>query len=88
MLALDIHNIRIASTSAADTILLDRIRVGPVFILFEALFLVLRGHFKPRDPRQLAGRGVGGTMLNGGVSVTKVTEIVDIGGGQEGTCGK
>lgn len=88
MLALDIHDIRIASASAADTVLFHRVGVRPVLILFEALLLILRGHFKPWDSRQLTGRSVGGTVLDGGVSVPKVTEIMDVGRGQEGTCGK
>ena len=88
LLALDIHDIRIASTSAADTVLLHRVGVRPVLVLFESLLLVLRGHFEPGNSGQLTGRSVGGTVLDGGVAVAKVTEVVDIGGRQEGTCGK
>ena len=33
---------------------------------------------------ELAGGSVGGTVLDGGVAVAEVAEVVDVGGGEEG----
>lgn len=88
LLALDIHNVGIAAAAAADAILLDRVRSGPVLIFFNPLLLVVGGLFEVRLARQLASGGVSRTMLDGGVPVSKVTEVMDVTGREKGTGGE
>ena len=88
LLAFHIHNVRIAPAPASHAVLLHRVGVRPVFIFLDARLFVLRRHLQPWDPGQLTSRGIGGTVLDSGVSVTKVPEIVDIRGGQEGASGE
>lgn len=45
LFAFNIHDICITSASATDTILLDRIRVCPVLVFFNALLFILGGLF-------------------------------------------
>lgn len=78
LLALDIHNVRITPASAADAVLLDRIRIRPVFVFFDPFLFVLRRHLQPRYPRKLAGRRIRRAVLDGRVPVSEVTEIMDI----------
>lgn len=83
LLALDIDDVGVAAASAADAVLLDRVWRGPVLVLFDSLLLILGGLFEIRLARQLPGGSVGGTMLDRGVSVTKITEVVDVFDGKE-----
>lgn len=78
MLALDINNVGIASTSAANTVLLWLIPAFPVLILLLSSLLVESCLLQPWLTWQLAGWSVCWAMLDGGVSVTEVTEVVDV----------
>lgn len=79
MLALDVDDVGVASASAAHAVLLGRVPVLPVVVFFLALLLVQGGEFQERRARQLARAGsVRGTVLDRGVSVAEVTEVVDI----------
>lgn len=88
LLALDIHNIGIAAAAAANTVLLDGVRSGPVLIFLNALLLVFGGLFKVRLARQLPGGSVSWAMLDGGVPISKVTEVMDVTGSEKSTGGK
>ena len=76
-LALDINNVRIAATTAAHAVLLLLVKVGPVLIFFVPLVFG-GGLFKVWDVRKLARGGIGRAVLDGGVSVAKVAEVMDI----------
>ena len=76
--ALNFRDIRITFASAAYPVLLDGIGIRPVFILLDALLLILRRHFQVRNARQLSCRSVGRTVLDRRVSVPNVPEIVHI----------
>lgn len=61
----------------------------PVVVLLESLALICCRLLEVRLPRQLAPqRGVGRAMLDGGVSVPKVAEVVDVARGQQSTGGE
>lgn len=85
MFALDIHNIGIASTPAADAILLDWVGRGPVFVFLDPFLFILRGLLQIGDPGELPSRSVGWAMLDCGVPIAEITEIVDIAGGEKST---
>lgn len=85
LLALDVHNVRVASAPAPDAILLDLVRRRPVLILFDPLPLVFRRLLEPRLARQLPGRRVGRAVLDGRVPIPKVPEVVDVARSQKGT---
>lgn len=78
-LAFDIDNVGIAAAAASNAVLLWWIPVLPVVILLEPLSLVrcrlleerLSGKLPPK-------RRVGRAVLDGGVSVPEITEVVDI----------
>jgi hypothetical protein len=93
LLPLHIHNISVTSTPATHTVLLLRIPLGPVVVvLFQELLvipvdrstLLLEIRSEVGLAGQLAGRGVGGAVLDGGVSVAEVAEVVDVRGREEG----
>ena len=88
LLALDIHNIGVAAASATDTVLLDWIRSRPVVIFLKPLLLILRGLLKVRFTGKLSSRCVGRAVLDRGVPVTEITEVVNVTRGEKGTCGK
>ena len=76
-LALNINDVGIASAAAAHAVLLPFVEVGPVLVLF--LPLVLGGGlFEVWDVRKLTRGGVGRAVLNSGVSVAEVAEVMDI----------
>ena len=79
-LALDFDNIGIAAASASNTVLLLFVPLLPVRVLFLSLAFIQSCHLKILGARQLASRGVGRTVLNGSVPVTKIAEVVDISG--------
>lgn len=78
LFSFDIDNVRVAPATAAYAVLLDRIRRGPVFIFFESFLFVFRSHFQKRNARKLSSWCVRGTMLNGRVTVAKISEIVNV----------
>ena len=78
MLALDVHDIRVAAASAADTVLLNSVIVGPVLVFFFPLLFVLRCELKEGLARALPRGCVRGTVLDGGVPVAEVTKVVDV----------
>lgn len=88
VLALDINDIRVAPAAASDAVLLGGIVVIPVLVLLDALLLVERGLLEVGLAGQLAGGRVGGAMLDGGVAVTEVAEVVDVLGAEEGAGGE
>ena len=88
LLAFNIHNVGVTPAPAADTVLLDGIRVRPILVLFNALLFVLGCRLQPGDSGQLPRRSVGRTMLNSSVPIAEVTEVVDVAGGQENTGGQ
>lgn len=85
MFTFDINDIRVAPAPTANTILLDRIRSSPVFIFLDPLLLIFRCLFQPWDARELPCRSISRTMLDGGMSVSEITEIVDVAGREKGT---
>lgn len=85
LLALDVHDVGVTAASTADTVLLHRIRSGPILVLLNALPLILRGFLEVRFAGELTSRSIGRAMLNRGVPVTKITEVMNVTGGKEGT---
>ena len=88
MLALDIDDVSVATTSATDTVFLDLVGVRPVLVFLDAFLLVLCGLLEVGDTGELAGRGIGGAMLDGSVTVAEVTEVVNVTGCEESTSSK
>lgn len=88
LLAFDVHNVRVAAAAAAHTVLLGCVPLLPVLVLLNTLALIGGGLLKPGLTRQLARGGVGGAVLNRGVAVAKVAEVMDIARGEESTGGK
>lgn len=78
LLAFDIDNVRIAATSATDSVLLRCIPLRPVVVFFSSCFLVSGGSLEIGFSFQLACRRIGGAVLDSCVSVAKVTEVVDV----------
>jgi hypothetical protein len=62
--------------------------VRPVLVLLAALLLVLYRRVHEGDARTLARRCVRRAVLDGGVSVPEVAEVVDVARRQEGTSGE
>lgn len=88
LFALYIHDIRVAPTPATHAVFLLWIPFRPVVVLLLARFLVQRGELEVWLAGQLARRRVRRTVLDGGVSVTEVTEVVDLRGGEQGAGGE
>lgn len=93
LFTLNINNIRVAPTPAAHAVFLLGVPLGPVVVVFFEEFLVfavaggallLEIGTEVGLAGKLASWGVGGTVLDGGVAVAEVAEVVDVGGGQEG----
>ena len=93
LLPLHINNIRVAPAPAAHAVFLLSVPLGPVVVVFFEEFLVLAvaGGALLLEigaevglAGELAGGGVSGTVLDGGVAVAEVAEVVDVGGGEEG----
>lgn len=76
--AFDITNVSVTATPAAHAVLLRRIREGPVLVLFLSLLLFLCRLLEERYARQLPCWSIGRTMLDRGMAVTDVTEVVDV----------
>jgi hypothetical protein len=88
LLAFDIDDVSIATASATDSIFFDLVGVRPVLVFLDTLLLILSGLLKVRDTGELAGRGVGWAMLDSGVPVAEITEVVNIARCEEGTSGE
>lgn len=84
LLALDIDNVRVAAASASDTVLLLSVPVFPVLVFLDTLLFVEGCRFEVGLSGQLSGRRISGAVLDSGVSVSKVTEVVDVARGEEG----
>jgi hypothetical protein len=84
LLALYVDNVRITPASTPNTVFLGLIPALPVVIFFFSFPLIKGRQFKEWLSGTLAGRGVCGTMLNSGVSVPKVTEVVNVARRKEG----
>lgn len=88
LLSLDINNVSVTAASATNTVLLDLVRVRPVLVFLDPFFFVIGSLLEVRDTGELAGRSVGRAMLNGGVPVAKVTEVMNIARREESTGGE
>jgi hypothetical protein len=77
-LAFDIANVSITPTPAAHAVLLRCVRKGPILVLFLSLLVVLCGLLKKWYSRQLSCRSISRTMLDRGMAVADVTEVVDV----------
>ena len=88
LLALHVHDVRVASAPAPDTVLLLLVPVFPVVIFLEALLLVERRRFEIFFSRGLARGRVSGTVLDGGVPVAEVAEVVDVTWREQGAGGE
>jgi len=87
LLALNVNDICVAPAPAAYAVLLLSVPLSPVVIVFFEEFLVLavtcralllKVCSKVGFAWQLTGRSVGGTMLDCGVAVAEVTEVVNV----------
>jgi hypothetical protein len=93
LFTLNIHNISVTSTPTPDTVLLLGVPLGPVVVvLFQELLIVsvdrcallLEIRSEVGLAGQLAGGSVCRTVLDGGVSVAEIAEVVDVRGREEG----
>lgn len=84
LLPLHIHHIRIASTPTPDSIFFLHIPLRPVLVFLSPSLLVLGSELEVRFPWELASRGVGGAVLDGGVPVAEVAEVMDVFRREEG----
>lgn len=101
-LALHVYDIGVASTPAADTVLLLCVPFRPVLVflspsapLFLQRWCAEGGIFawiisRPIiwRPWHLPGWRIGGTVLDSGMSVANVAEVVDLIGRKQGTSGE
>jgi len=78
LLPLHIDHIRITPTPTPDPILLLRVPLSPVLVLLSPGFLVQRRALEIGFPRELARGRVGRAVLDRGVAVAEVAEVVDI----------
>ena len=88
LLAFNINNVRVAPASAAYTVFLDRVRICPVFVFFNTLLLIHRGLLQKRLSRQLSCRRVGRAVLDRSVTVSEISEIMNITGGEKSASGQ
>lgn len=84
LFALDINDIRVASASASDSVFFLGVPVVPVGVLLLGLLVVEVGLVPFLAGKLLSGR-VGGAMVDGGMTVTDVSEVVDLGRRQKNT---
>lgn len=84
-----IDNVSIAAAAAAHTVLFGRVPMLPVVVFLESLLLVGGSLLEEGFTGQLsAQRGVGWTMLDGGVAVSKIPEVMNVTRGKESASGK
>lgn len=88
ILALNVNNVSVASATASNTILLGLIPALPVLVFFDSFSLVQGGHLKERGSRKLSSGSIRRAVLDGRVSVSKVSEVVNISGCQKSTGGQ
>ena len=89
MLTLDVHDVGIAFTPAANSVLFDRIERLPVFVLSYPLLFIQRRRFKIGWSIELSiTRRVRGTMLYCCMSVANVAKVVYIFWREQYTCCK
>jgi hypothetical protein len=88
LLAFDVDNVSVTAASAADTVLLDLVRGCPILVLLDAFLFIIGSLLEVWDTGQLTGRGVRWAMLDCGVAVTKVTEVMNITRRKKGTGGE
>jgi hypothetical protein len=84
-LALNVDDVSIAAATAAHAILSLGVPVLPVVVLLKSLLGVERCLLKVGLARKLPRWGIGGAVLDGGVSVTEVAEVVDVLGTEKDT---
>jgi len=89
LFALDVDDVRVTSAPATHAVFLLRVPLGPVVVVFFEEFLVLAVSCgalllkicsEVGFSRQLASGSIGGTVLDCGVSVAEVAEVVNVGG--------
>lgn len=85
VLALDIDNVRVTSAAATNAVLLGLVPAFPVLVLLDSFPLVQGGRLKERGPGELSRRGIGRAVLDRRVSVSKVSEVVNVPRGQKST---
>lgn len=85
LFAFYIHDISVASASTTNAHVLGSIPVFPVVVLLKALGLVFYCLFEVGFSWQLKSWSVRWAVLDGGVSVTEVAEVVNILRTEEGT---
>ena len=86
-LALNINDVGIAPAAATHAVLLPFVEVGPVLVFLFPLVLG-GGLLEVWNVRKLACRGIGWAVLDGGVSVAEVAEVMNILHSQEDTGGE
>ena len=77
-LAFDVSNISVASTATTNSVLFWWIWSCPIFVFFLSFLYVFCGLLKPRYSWQLSCRCICWAVLNSGMSVSEVSEIVYI----------
>ena len=85
--ALDFDNVSVTAAPAANTVLLFFVPSCPVFIL-QAPVLFWQVHIVPGLATQLTCWRIGWTMLDCGMSISNVTEVMDILHTEQSTGGK
>lgn len=79
MFALDVHNVCITFAAASYAVLLDGIPRLPVIVFLSPLLLINSRHLQEGGPSQLTiPWSICWTVLNRGMSVANISEIVDI----------
>lgn len=78
LLSFDINDVCIASASTTHSVFFDGIECGPVFIFLDAFLFIFSRLFQERNARELASRCIRWAVLNRGVTVAKVSEVMDI----------
>lgn len=78
MLAFHVDDVGITATSTANAVLLGWIWRVPVFVFFLAELRVQSGLLEIWISNALSGRSIGGAVLDGGVTVSKISEVVNV----------
>lgn len=88
VLALNINNVSVASAAASNTILLGLIPALPVLVFFDSFSVIQGGFLEEGGSRKLSSGSICGAVLDSRVSVSKVSEVVNVSGGQKSTGGQ
>lgn len=78
LLAFNFWYILVTTTSAAYAVLLRGIGLSPIVVFLATLSFIQCCHFQERITRQLARWCVGRAMLNGRVTISNISKVVDI----------